>query len=156
MVLVNHLTAPVSSCIVIAVSNEDGRRDVLELYLQVARSIGANMYDVALRHDLTPIQAMTLKHVGDGPLPTKDIAQHLCCDPSNATGIVDQLERRGLVRRTTPPEDRRKRLVEPTDAGLAVVRALRQAMAGTASRFDRLCPADRAALHRILELLASP
>lgn len=135
---------------------DDGRRELLELYMQVARSIGVQMYEVAVRHDLTSIQAMTLKHVGDGPLPTKEIAAHLCCDPSNATGIVDQLERRGFVRRTTPPEDRRKRLVEPTDEGLAVVRALRQAMATTSSRFDRLSPGDRGELRRILQLLVAP
>lgn len=136
-------------------TSDDERRDLLELYMQVARTIGAHMYDVAVRHDLTPIQAMTLKHVGDGVMPTKEIAAHLCCDPSNATGIVDQLERRGFVRRTTPPEDRRKRLVETTEEGLAVVRALRQAMASTASRFDRLPAADRAELRRILGLLAA-
>lgn len=136
-------------------SADDARRELLELYMQVARGIGAHMYEVAVRHDLTPIQAMTLKHVGEGPMPTKDVAAHLCCDPSNATGIIDQLERRGFVRRTTPPEDRRKRLVEPTDDGLAVVRALRQAMATTASRFDRLSEADRAELRRILGVLAT-
>ena len=135
---------------------DDARHELLELYLQVARGIGAHMYEVAVRHDLTPIQAMTLKRVGDGPVPTKDIAAHLCSDPSNATGIVDQLERRGFVRRTTPPEDRRKRLVEPTEAGLGVVRALRQAMATTESLFDRLTPADQAELHRILQVLAAP
>ena len=137
-------------------SPDEARRELLELYMQVARGIGMHLSEVATRHDLTPIQAMTLKHLGDGPVPTKEIAARLCCDPSNATGLVDQLERRGLVRRTTPPEDRRKRLVETTDQGLAVVGALRRALASTASRFDRLSPEDQAELRRILLLLVEP
>jgi DNA-binding MarR family transcriptional regulator len=130
-------------------------RELLELYLQVARGLGAQLYEVAVRHDLTPVQAMTLSHLGDGGAATKEIAARLCCDPSNATGIVDQLERRGLVRRTTPPEDRRKRVVVPTDDGRAVVSGLREAIASTAGLFDRLTPADRSELRRILEVLAA-
>lgn len=131
-------------------SAHEARRELLELYIEVARGIGAHFTEVAQRHELTPIQAMTLKQLGDGPVPTKEIAARLCCDPSNATGIVDQLERRGFVRRTTPPEDRRKRMIETTDEGLAVVGALHAALATTANRFDRLSAADRAELRRIL------
>lgn len=124
--------------------------------MQVARGIGAHFTEVALRHDLTPSQAMTLKQLGDGPVPTKEIAARLICDPSNATGIVDQLERRGFVRRTTPPEDRRKRMIEITDEGLAVVDSMRRALASTANCFDRLSAPDQAELRRILHLLTEP
>lgn len=131
-------------------------RELVELYLQVARGLAAQLYEIAVRHDLTPVQALTLRHLADGGVATKEIAARLCCDPSNATGIVDQLERRGLVRRTTPPDDRRKRIVESTDEGRAVVSGLRAALASTATRFDRLSPGDRTELRRMLEVLAAP
>lgn len=152
--IVNFWDVPIPACYRAFVS-ADAPRDLLEVYLQVARGIGTHLYEVALRHDLTPVQAMTLRRVGDGPIATKDLAAHLCCDPSNATGIVDQLERRGLVRRTTPPEDRRKRLVEATEPGLGVVAALCEAISTTATLFDRLSPTDRAELRRILDQLAA-
>ena len=41
-----------------------------------------------------------------------ELAEHLYCDASNVTGIVDRLEGRGLVERKPDPNDRRvKRLV---------------------------------------------
>ncbi|HXV94143.1 MAG TPA: MarR family transcriptional regulator, partial [Pseudonocardia sp.] len=75
------------------------RAQLLELYMQVGRRFGQVMHEVAVQHDLTPMQAMTLARVGEAPVPTKEVARHLHCDPSNATGLIDQLERRGLVRR---------------------------------------------------------
>ena len=100
------------------------------------------------------MQAMVLVHVGERPLPTKEIALHMRCDPSNATGLVDQLERRDLVHRITPPDDRRKRVVAATDQGREVQKVLRHAMAATQRRFDRLTEADTAELRRILRVPA--
>ena len=37
------------------------------------------------------------------PLPMRQIAQKLKCEPSNVTGIVDRLEARGLVERRPDP-----------------------------------------------------
>ncbi len=133
----------------------DTRSAVLDLYMQVARRFGDTMHAVAVRHDLTPMQAMTLARVGEETLPTKEIARHLHCDPSNATGLVDQLERRGLVHRTTPPHDRRIRAVEATPDGLTVLADLRRAMAESSTIFDRLTAADLDELHRILTVLDS-
>lgn len=128
--------------------------ELIDLYMQVARQCGQVMHDVAVRHDLTPMQAMVLARVGEGPLPTKEIAQHLRCDPSNATGLIDQLERRGLVDRSTPPDDRRKRVVGVTEAGRSVVTLLREAMTSTQSRFDRLTPDETVEFRRMLRILA--
>jgi DNA-binding MarR family transcriptional regulator len=130
-------------------------RELMDLYMQGARAIGEAMHRVTVRHDLTPMQAMTLLRVGGDTVPTKDIARHLHCDPSNATGLVDQLERRGLVRRTTPPHDRRVRAVEATEQGAAVLADLRAAMASGGTVLDRLDAADRAELRRILLVLTA-
>lgn len=129
--------------------------DLLELYMQVARTLGQVMHEAAMHHGITSMQAMALLHVGSGPALTRTIAAHLHCDPSNATGLVDQLERRGLVRRTTPPEDRRRRMVQVTHDGLVVTRALRAALADNGSRFDRLRAPERTELRRMLEVLAA-
>ncbi len=124
-----------------------------DLFMRVARRFGESMHGVAMPHELTPMQAMTLVRVGEETLPTKEIARHLHCDPSNATGLVDQLERRGLVERTTPPHDRRVRAVAATPAGHRVLAELRTAMVQANTVLDRLSPADLAELHRLLTLL---
>jgi DNA-binding MarR family transcriptional regulator len=131
------------------------KRELLDLYMQVARHFGETMHKVAVQHDLTPLQAMTLTRVGESALPTKEIARHLHCDPSNATGVIDQLERRGLVRRTTPPHDRRVRAVEATEDGRVVELDLRRALATATSVLDRLDEHDLGELMRILRVLVA-
>jgi DNA-binding MarR family transcriptional regulator len=45
------------------------------------------------------------------------LAAERACDPSNITGLVDRLERLGLVERRPNPADRRSRLLALTSAG---------------------------------------
>jgi DNA-binding MarR family transcriptional regulator len=45
------------------------------------------------------------------------LAVGLRCEPSNVTGLVDRLEKHGLVERRTDPQDRRIKLIAPTEAG---------------------------------------
>lgn len=125
----------------------------IDLFMRVGRRFGEAMHGVSMRHELTPMQAMTLARVGDDTVPTKEIARHLHCDPSNATGLVDQLERRGLVERTTPPHDRRVRAVAATEEGHRVLADIRAATVQSGTILDRLSPADLGELHRILTLL---
>ncbi|MGW4461726.1 MarR family winged helix-turn-helix transcriptional regulator [Micromonospora sp. NPDC004704] len=67
---------------------------------------------------LTPAVANALHELDpDRPLPARDLAERLDCDPSNITMLVDKLERLGLVRRQVDPADRRLRTLVVTDEG---------------------------------------
>jgi DNA-binding MarR family transcriptional regulator len=68
-------------------------------------------------HVLTVIEA-------DGPLPMSKLADALDVSVASATGIVDRMEQRGLVRRVHSREDRRVVLVEKTDAGDDVFKSI--------------------------------
>ena len=57
-----------------------------------------------------------VQHHGD--LPMSRIADVLDVSLSNASGIVDRMEERGLIERIRTPDDRRLVLVRPTKAGL--------------------------------------
>jgi DNA-binding MarR family transcriptional regulator len=46
-----------------------------------------------------------------------ELADMLCCDASNVTGIVDPLDARGVVERQTVPGDRRVKRIVLTDGG---------------------------------------
>lgn len=59
------------------------------------------------------------------PLPPHVIGQRLFASPTTVTGLLDALERRGLVRRTRHPTDRRKLLIELTEKGRDVFARIR-------------------------------
>jgi DNA-binding MarR family transcriptional regulator len=56
-----------------------------------------------------------LQHHGE--MPMSKLAVLLDVSLSNATGIIDRMEERGLVERVRVPDDRRVVLVRPADAG---------------------------------------
>lgn len=62
---------------------------------------------------------MTLRHQGDQPLGI--LAEALHVSPRNVTGLVDHLERSGLVTRVPDPEDRRSVRAHLTAHGRALV-----------------------------------
>lgn len=61
---------------------------------------------------LTSIQAITLLLVDEHhPRPMKSFCMLYHCDASNITGIVDGLEKKGLVSRQNDPNDRRIKVI---------------------------------------------
>lgn len=86
----------------------------------------------------------------DAAVPTRYLAGRLKCDPSNVTGVVDRLEKAGLVKRGLGHEDRRVRTLALTPAG----REMRQTMyAAIASDMPALVGFTDDELHRLLDLL---
>lgn len=73
---------------------------------------------------LTPAQYSVLRWLWqrDGR-QFNELASACCCSPSTITGVVDTLEKKGLVTREANPQDRRSLLVRLTDAGWALERA---------------------------------
>jgi DNA-binding MarR family transcriptional regulator len=67
--------------------------------------------------------------------------------------IVDDLERRGLVRREPNPADRRSKLVRITPAGRAVARKAESIQSAPPSALAALTGAELAALERTLRVL---
>ena len=74
--------------------------------------------------ELTPSQysVLNLLWQKDGR-QFNELASACCCSPSTITGVVDTLERKGLVTRESNPEDRRSLLVRLTGEGRELERA---------------------------------
>jgi DNA-binding MarR family transcriptional regulator len=97
-----------------------------------------------------------LRRLAAEPLTLRELAAQLAADPPYATLIVDDLERRGLVRRTPHPEDRRAKLVQLTGAGRAAA-ARADAILDRPPDALRALPAeDVATLLGVLERLQQP
>lgn len=98
------------------------RRDPLDLEVitslaVLTTSFFADYEAAATAHDLSGAQARLLALVVTEPRPMSRLALGLHCEPSNVTGLVDRLERRGLVERRPDAQDRRVKLIAPTEAG---------------------------------------
>jgi DNA-binding MarR family transcriptional regulator len=76
---------------------------------------------------ITPASGLVLSILEDagGPLPPNAISKQLIVSRAAVTGLLDSLEKRGYVRRTAHPTDRRMLLVEITESGSAAVREFR-------------------------------
>ena len=99
------------------------------------------------RWDLSPSQfnVLNLLHLNPDGLSQTDLSRQLIMHRSNLTGLVDRLEKRGLVTRREVAADRRAYSVVLTAAGTRLLREILPRYYKEAARvWDRL-PARRAA-----------
>lgn len=95
------------------------------------------------RHRLSPATfnvLMILRGAGR-PLCPREIGERRLVTRGTVTGLLDSLERQGLVRRTPHPEDRRSLLIEITDKARA--------------RLERLLPAHYGGEREMLSCLTA-
>jgi DNA-binding MarR family transcriptional regulator len=101
------------------------------------------------RHDLTPNDSRALFTLDATTGRTMGaLAEAWECDASNATWIVDRLEKRGLAERRAQPGDRRVKLVVLTTAGVKMKSTLREALYQPPRELLELDRADLEALSR--------
>ncbi|MFH7595051.1 MarR family transcriptional regulator [Streptomyces racemochromogenes] len=84
----------------------------------LAQRIAEHVRTRAAALGLTAAQATALREMS-GPMTMRELAERMNCEPSNATFVVDRLEKNGLVERRPHPTDRRARLLLLTDEGAA-------------------------------------
>jgi DNA-binding MarR family transcriptional regulator len=134
----------------------DDRTVLGDLLMRVARTQRRRWREALAPWDLSPHQARALRVVCEsGGVRLSDLAEALRIAPRSATEVADGLQERGLVARGPDPADRRAVLLRATDAGLRTQQEVADArIADSTELFDRLSPADRAELERILRALA--
>jgi DNA-binding MarR family transcriptional regulator len=81
--------------------------------------------ELARRADLTGPQLTVLKMLeGVGDLSLSDLSDRIRAQNSTVTGIIDRMEREGLVVRTRSTEDRRVVRIKLTDKGAKIAGAI--------------------------------
>ncbi|MEU4169815.1 MarR family transcriptional regulator [Streptomyces sp. NPDC026665] len=128
--------------------------DTDQLMELLSVSLGAYYGDftvAAASENLTASQGKTLNVLRRGPAAMRALATTLTCDASNMTGIVDRLEKRGLVRREPSPTDRRVKNVVLTTEGRRVIEVIRAKMDTTRAGLDRLSEEERDTLYALLQ-----
>ncbi|WP_426368460.1 MarR family winged helix-turn-helix transcriptional regulator [Streptomyces sp. E-08] len=139
---------------------EAPRVDTAQLMELLSVSLGVYYGDftvAAASENLTASQGKALTVLCRGPAAMRALAETMTCDASNMTGIIDRLEKRGLVRREADASDRRVKNVILTDEGERVTDAIRAKMRTTRDGLERLGSQERDTLYALLEqVFAAP
>ena len=125
--------------------------EVVDLMANLVALFHKEYEEAASARSLTGAQAKVLALLRRGPMPMRQIAQTLSCEPSNITGIVDRLELRGLVARQADPDDRRIKRVATTEAGRTASEELRESLNFARAPLAALEPAEREQLRDLLQ-----
>jgi DNA-binding MarR family transcriptional regulator len=101
--------------------------DLNRLIPDVMRAFRRVLFDRMRTHDLPIVQAVVLMRLGSqGPCNAKTIAQFMGITPGSVTSLMDRLERKGLVRRTTNEHDRRSTIFSLTDEALRLQESMKR------------------------------
>jgi DNA-binding MarR family transcriptional regulator len=124
-------------------------RAMSELALDRERKIA-----VADALGLSWTRVLALRRLAAEPQTQRDLAERLSADPPYVTLMVDDLEKRGLVRRKPHPTDRRAKLVELTRSGHAAAARADAILDEPPAALHDVPDVDLAAVLRVLERLA--
>jgi DNA-binding MarR family transcriptional regulator len=107
---------------------------------------------MARRLDLNPSEVDAMEHLMAEPMGPVELSRRLHMTSASATVLVDRLEEAGHVAREADPEDRRRRVVRPTDQGARSVMAqVAPLVTDLVAAEDPLTAKERAAVERYLE-----
>jgi DNA-binding MarR family transcriptional regulator len=130
---------------------------------ELTRRAWRAMSDIVLDHDrktevsealgLSFARVRALRRLAAEPQTLRALAELLVADPPYVTLIVDDLEARGLARRTPHPADRRAKLVGLTAAGHAAAARADAILDEPPAALREASAEDLTALLRVLERL---
>jgi len=132
-----------------------GDESLSDAFWAVARQLRETSQEALAPWDITPAQFRALRVLRrHGVMRLSELSDRLKIAARSTTEVIDALQARDLAGRRPDPDDRRATLVELTEHGMQVLRDIREASGSESERvFDRLTPADRAALTAILRKL---
>lgn len=101
---------------------------------------------------ITPVQFATLAAAHEQPgLDQRSLAAQIRFDTSTIGGVIDRLEKRGLIQRNAAPHDRRLRLLTVTPQGESLLAEVLPRVQAVQQRI--VAPLPQAEQARFLELL---
>jgi DNA-binding MarR family transcriptional regulator len=98
--------------------NEDVIKDIVKSIRRLVRAEYLDSQKMSKQFGLTGPQSLVLRLLNKkGALSSADLSRRMYVSPSNITGIIDRLEKKGLVERTRKQGDRRVALITLTQSG---------------------------------------
>lgn len=130
--------------------------DFFDRYYKSWWGIDAAYEKIAADCDVTynVMNILSLLYRHRTPMPQNELSKELHLSNQTVTSAVDNLEKKGLVTRSIPEDDRRKRIVTLTDEGRAIGRHVGRTMRqAELSAFAVLSEEEQNALVSIMEKL---
>ena len=103
------------------IKRDDIGDQVIVALRRVIRAVDLHSRTLLESHGLTGPQAIILKALQNGSLPAGELATRVSLSQGTVTDILNRLEKRGLISRIRDAKDRRRVLVEATDAALTLL-----------------------------------
>ena len=98
--------------------NENTINEIVGAIRRLVRAVYLDSAKMSKQFGLTGPQSAVLRTlINAGPISSADLSRKLYVTPANITGIIDRLEKKGLVERMRKKGDRRVTLVELTESG---------------------------------------
>lgn len=123
-------------------------RELCGLVTGLSRQIGDHVRERAVKVGLTAPQATALREL-TGPMTMSELAERMGCEPSNATFVIDKLEKQGLLERHPHATDRRAKQLVLTVEGVALRERLIELLVQD-SPLAGLTPAEQGVLQGLL------
>lgn len=103
-------------------SRQSDLAEIMQGLRRIFRAIHEYSHDVQASFGITGPQLWALRTMRDhAPISLGELAARMCLHPSTVSGVVDRLERKGLVSRTRSGIDRRVVELRPTADGEALL-----------------------------------
>jgi DNA-binding MarR family transcriptional regulator len=100
------------------IKNESVIKEIVDSIRRLYRAVYLDSFKISRQFGLTGSQSAILRNLSvTGPLSSADLSRRLYVTPSNITGIIDRLEKKGLVKRIPKEGDRRVALINLTEEG---------------------------------------
>ena len=133
----------------------DDRRDLAAMFVPLARALVAREEPALAAHDISMWGYIVLTALAEQPVRTQAaLAQVINADKSRIIGVLDDLQRRGLIKRQPDTADRRVHLLALTPAGDRLRQSVEAAIRASEREVLATLPAgDRAAFLRSLKSL---
>jgi DNA-binding MarR family transcriptional regulator len=133
----------------------DGRRDLAAMFAPLTRALIAREEPILQAPDISLWGYMVLNGLVDHPVRTQAaLAQTINADKSRIIGVLDDLQRRGLIKRQADAADRRVHLLSLTADGDRLRRSVEAAIRRSEEEvLAVLPPADREVFLRSLKAM---
>lgn len=132
--------------------NEDDRPDLGAMVLRLGHRLLAMEQPILARHGISMWAYIVLSSLRRSPVRTQAaLAASIGADKTRMIPVLDDLQQRGLIEREPDPSDRRVRLLELTEEGARVQRAIQADIrVGEAELLASLSDEDRRVFLRVL------
>lgn len=126
-------------------------------YLRISAAVLNRMEALLMSYGVTPARMpilMLLLNAGDAGIRPSDLAEQVGVTRATMTGLLDNLEKAGLIARESDPKDRRALVIKITAQGIAFAeRVCPIHMRNIYTLLRDLSPADHTALRECLAKL---